>query len=89
MSDLMHEYHRRSDHGRDGSPVDAFLCDCRAIFAAHDARVRAEERAKLALEAHQRGDIGKPGQIEVWTWLRSESAANCNPRFSRTDGAPA
>lgn len=30
--DLMAEYHRRTDHGRDGVELDGFLCNCRQLF---------------------------------------------------------
>jgi hypothetical protein len=49
MSDLMLEYHKRSDHGRDGASFDSFTCNCRELFAAHDRGIKAgawDERGK-------------------------------------------
>lgn len=34
---LMEEYHKRSDHGRDGTPLNGFLCNCEEIFMAFRA----------------------------------------------------
>jgi len=56
MSDLMLGYHNRSDHGRDGAPLDSFTCNCRALFAAHDAVVRGDRPFE---QAHPDTMIGR------------------------------
>lgn len=37
--DLMLEYHRRTDHGRDGAELDSLTCNCRQLFDEHDKSV--------------------------------------------------
>lgn len=36
----MLEYHRRTDHGRDGYKLDErVVCNCRKLFAVHDLTI--------------------------------------------------
>lgn len=60
--------------------------DCCPHTDPDEDTVRADERERLACAAAERGDIGKPGHVEVWDWLRSESAATATPRAYRKDG---
>lgn len=38
---LLEEYHKRSDHGRDGAPMDSFTCNCREVIAKHNDSILA------------------------------------------------
>lgn len=81
------------DRGSVAEPVkNGYRSRARAALEAADltrpaqseAAIRADERERLACDAEERGDIGKEGQISVWRWLRSESAATSMPRKWRS-----
>ena len=60
--------------GSDATPAEFFADALLPVVAREIAAARGEALREAADEAEERGDIGKEGCDEAWTWLRIRAA---------------